>query len=300
MAKKKKSSSAPNSPHKQSGAKVVALSSSKPLLSGVVSRAMQTDQTDQVEMGETTNNEAVKHLHERFRDLMRDLVDEIGEEHAVGFIITSTMKEIGGADKLLDALSNSAAEMLGGEPAMEIYRVKISIKHAPCKIERILDIPDCSLGYLHEVIQDSFGWTNSHLHCFDDGEEQFGPVFEDDGVPMEWEDENDVLMSDLLGEAKKAKFRYEYDFGDSWDHQVEIVKRTPVDKRPLSATCVEGTGAVPPEDCGGVFGYGELLERLQAGKLEEMDFLDSDYDPNQFDLKKVNTALKKLKWKDFH
>lgn len=264
------------------------------LLSNIVARATGEEEAllspSEIEM------ESVSNIALRLQDLIEDTVELMGADNAAKFFLAATAEAFGGADSLVDSLVAGIAE-----PTSQVYRLKISIMDSSPKIERVIDVPDCGLGYLHEVIQDTFGWTNSHLHAFDDGREQYGPTFDDDGgMPMEWADECDVLLSELIGESKKKKFTYTYDFGDSWMHEIEFVSKQHVEKMPATAVCVSGANAGAPEDCGGVWGYGEILDRLKKKKLTEEDFIDPDFDPKEFDIKEINSQLKKLKWKDFH
>lgn len=266
----------------------------KSLLSNIVARATGEDETalspSEIEMEEVSN------LAFRFQDLIEDAVELLGSENAARFFISATAEAFGGAGGLVDSLIAGIQE-----PTSQVFRLKISIADSLPKIERVIDVPDCSLGYLHEVIQDAFGWTNSHLHAFHDGREEYGPTFENDGgIPADWADECDVLLSELIGETKKKRFTYIYDFGDSWTHEIEVISKEAVEKLPTTAVCISGTSAGAPEDCGGVWGYSEMLDRLKKKKLTDEDFIDPDFDPKEFDLKAVNSQLKKLKWKDFH
>lgn len=270
----------------------------KPLLSGVVSLA--TGESNDSEPLSAWDPDKVNDIALRFKTLIEETVDLMGPEDAAKFLISATAMAFGGDDELADSFAtalNDLGELV--EPRMEVYRLKVSLHDAPVKIERLIEVPDCSLGYLNEVIQAAFGWTNSHLHVFDMDREQFGPPMDDNLGMVEWQDENTVRLSDLLP-TKKKKLIYTYDMGDDWRHQIEIVSKTPIEKRPLYAITIEGKGHEPPEDCGGVWGYAEMLGRLKSGTPEEFDFLESNYDPDFFDLKKANARLKQIKWKDFH
>jgi hypothetical protein len=296
MSKKNGGKSKPSKPGKSREPLDAANASGRRLLSGVVQLATRSD-----EFLDPISELDPDKLHDiafRFKSLIEDTVDLMGAEEAAKFFITATATAFGGAEELASSLADALNELT--EPEMEIYRLKVAIRDAPVKIERIIDVPDCSLGYLNEVIQCAFGWANSHLHVFDVDREQFGPILDDDMGMSEWQDESTVLLSDLLTTKKKTKLTYTYDMGDNWQHQVELISRTPVEKRAAFAVCVDGKGQGPPEDCGGVWGYGEMLERLKKGKPEEFDFLEPDYDANLFDSKDANAKLKRLKWKDFH
>jgi len=118
-------------------------------------------------------------------------------------------------------------------------------------VVREIDVPAAiTLDELHDVLQVAMGWTDSHLH-------QFRAEAATYGVPDgEWEDdeldERGVRLADL-----PRRFVYAYDFGDGWEHDVELVG--PGSDRP---GCIGGEGACPPEDCGGPYGYEELQAAL--------------------------------------
>ncbi len=63
--------------------------------------------------------------------------------------------------------------------------------------------------------------------------------------------------------------------------------------------CVKGKLACPPEDCGGVSGYYQLLETIQDSHHPDyqdmLDWLGEGFDPEAFDLDSVNVQLRSLK-----
>ena len=90
--------------------------------------------------------------------------------------------------------------------------------------------------------------------------------------------------------TEKDKFKYVYDFGDNWVHQIVIEKLTELG--PEFPTCLAGKRNAPPEDCGGIWGFQALLERQAANKLtaDEKEWLGA-YDLNYFDMEEVNDLL---------
>src|SRR3954463_16211177 len=85
-----------------------------------------------------------------------------------------------------------------------------------------VQVPDCTLGDLHAVIQVAMGWTDSHLHQFVVKRDFYGPTDLDDdlgfGMDMDVEDEDSIFLSEVVRKTKK--FQYEYDFGDDWRHEI--------------------------------------------------------------------------------
>ena len=191
-----------------------------------------------------------------------------------------------------------------GAARAPIYHLKVSLEGIEPTIWRRLHVPgDANLGWLHAVIQVAMGWTNSHLHQFVVGKRLYSdPSFEidefEDGPRVL--DENATTISEIARRVKSA-FVYEYDFGDSWDHRITVEKILGPDPAAVGlAKCLDGERVCPPEDCGGVPGYADLLEIIMDPKHEEyestMEWLGGGFDPEAFDRDKTNKHLRKLKW----
>src|SRR4029077_4994020 len=127
------------------------------------------------------------------------------------------------------------------------------------KIWRRLLVPsDLTLAKLHDVIQVAMGWHDAHLHEFRVGDETYGaPDIESDAM-----DERKVRLHQVLGRAG-AKALYTYDFGDSWEHRIVVEKSLPADPKLNYPVCTGGQRAGPPEDCGGIPGFYELMEAIE-------------------------------------
>lgn len=185
-----------------------------------------------------------------------------------------------------------------------IYRIKVSLEGTKPPIWRRLQVPGtANLGWLHAVIQVAMGWTNSHLHQFGMGERLYSDPsfgldeFEDDPRVL---DENITPLLDIAHRAKSV-FVYEYDFGDSWHHRITVEKILPPDSAAgRFAECLDGGRACPPEDCGGVWGYADLLKIIRNPKHKEyesmIEWLGGEFDPEAFDRDRINKYLRKLKW----
>ena len=172
---------------------------------------------------------------------------------------------------------------------------KVTLRYIRPPIWRRVVLPDnCSLGHLHDVIQIAMGWFNSHMHAF-----RFGSVHYSSpdalGGELDMENENRALLRNVAGKVK-TKFMYEYDFGDSWEHEIVVEKFLPFDPAAKHPVCLGGARACPPEDCGGFSGYMDILEALKASKKtaeqkELLEWLGGGYDPERFDADEVNRRL---------
>jgi hypothetical protein len=143
---------------------------------------------------------------------------------------------------------------------------------------------DTRLDQLHEILQAALGWENYHLHAFSFGEEEFGP--RDPDLALDFADERKVTLGELTDTG--ARFRYTYDFGDNWEHEIlveDLLDPAPDTHYPI---LVAAKGACPPEDCGGPWGYTDLKAILANPADEQhqemLEWLDlengSEFDPN--------------------
>ena len=177
----------------------------------------------------------------------------------------------------------------------QIYQLKITLTDVTPPVWRRVLVPaGYTLDRLHRVIQYAMGWQQCHLHCFDIDGVQYGEP-DPEGEPAV-RDELDHRLDKVA--AKGSRFRYTYDFGDWWDHDVlvEDVLAAELDER--YPRCVDGARACPPEDVGGVFGYAELLTALadpgHPRHAAMREWLGRDFDPERFDARSVSTLLRRL------
>ena len=174
-----------------------------------------------------------------------------------------------------------------------VYQIKISLIGAKPPIWRtVLVHGNICLAAFHDVIQVSMGWTDSHLHQFIANQVFYGTP--DDDFELEMEDETQYKLSQLLTKEKEFLV-YEYDFGDSWEHKILLEKILPYDSKIVLPVCIKGKRACPPEDCGGIWGYEELLKTISNPKHpdhdEMLEWLGGEFDPEEFDLEEINEDL---------
>ena len=179
----------------------------------------------------------------------------------------------------------------------QIYQIQVALKNFKPKIWRRILVPsNLLLSDFHKIIQTSMGWTNSHLHQFIKDQTYYTVRMKDDDM---WEDMNSVdykkmKIFDLLS-VEKGKIIYKYDFGDGWEHEIILEKILPVDKKLKYPICLAGKMNCPPEDCGGVWGYAEMIEILKQPKHKEyeniIEWLGDELDPEYFDKEEVNEYL---------
>ncbi len=183
----------------------------------------------------------------------------------------------------------------------KILQIKITLKGSKPPIWRRVLVPDdLTLARFHTVIQAVLGWTDSHLHEFVIGGRKFGvPDPENDWIGGEKSiNEKKAYLYDVLGEAGD-KAEYTYDFGDNWEHTVAVEKVLAPEPGVIYPICTAGKRNGPPEDCGGVYGYYNLLQILRDPSHEEyqsmLEWVGGKFDPEDFSVEEIDARLTPLR-----
>jgi hypothetical protein len=179
-------------------------------------------------------------------------------------------------------------------PSLMVYELDITLEDVAPAIWRRVQVPaEITMAELHHVIQIAMGWTDAHFHQYLVAGEVIG-VPDPDGDPVAGTpltDETTVRLVDVA--LANTTLRYEYDFGDRWQHRIVVGRVLPHDAK--VAVCVDGARACPPEDCGGAGGYGELLDILADPSHVDHDArlaaVDGALDPEAFDRERVNALF---------
>jgi len=184
-----------------------------------------------------------------------------------------------------------------------LLQLKIVLIGSDPKIWReIVVSANDSFFALNVAIQDVFGWEDSHLHQFFTVDPyKTKPPYPRIVIPHPaYDDGKDVVderkanVKDYLGKIG-AKVYYEYDSGDSWMHEIELVKVLKNNSKIKTPVIIGGENAAPPEDCGGIGRYYDLLEAVKNPKNPEhedmMEWLciekPSDFNPAKFNIHKI-------------
>lgn len=175
-------------------------------------------------------------------------------------------------------------------------RLRVTLLDVEPPVWRELVVPiDFTFAQLHRVLQAAMGWEDCHLHEFDlDGLCVGMPSPDDKLFPRDRPllDERKARLGEMLD--GRRKFRYWYDFGDDWWHEIAVGKAAEGDD--AGPRLLAGEGACPPEDCGGPYGYAELLQALADPKHPEHRELREwagDFDPQRFDYHGAAKAVAK-------
>lgn len=177
------------------------------------------------------------------------------------------------------------------------FQIKITLKCIKPPIwRRVIVNSNCKLSDLNKIIQTAMGWTNTHLHHFLINDTVYSEP--DEESLIEYIDYSNVRLHQVVSKENQVII-YEYDFGDGWEHKIQLEKISNEDSKILPY-CIAGRRCCPPEDCGGPYGYMHMLTVISDPKdkeYEEMiEWIGDDFDPEYIDLDEINDMLKQ---KDF-
>jgi hypothetical protein len=150
-----------------------------------------------------------------------------------------------------------------GEPIFQLNMTLLDVSDPPVW-RRVLVPAAITLRGLHRVIQAAMGWQDYHLHVFRIGDAAYGPDPENE---LGFRDEIKARLCDVAQVG--TRIGYEYDFGDSWEHELIVEAASQAEAGHAYPACTGGEGACPPEDCGGAPGYQELKAILANPAHEE-------------------------------
>ena len=182
-------------------------------------------------------------------------------------------------------------------PPPTVYCLNVALLDVEPMIWRQFEVyGDVTLNRLHRVLQRVLGWTESHLHLFEIGGKKYGPP--DEEFDMLIIDDRRVVLSRVFQKVD-ASFIYEYDYGDSWRHEISVERIGPPVRHGTYPRCLSGARACPPEDVGGTDGYAEFLEAIRDPKHAEHDhyltWTGGVFDPEGFDVNAVNRQLWRMR-----
>lgn len=207
---------------------------------------------------------------------------------------------------------------------MKAYEIKVTIKNSKPPIWRKIVIPaDINFMQLHNIIQTAFEWLNYHLYEFD--LKDFSLKITNDEEAVDEEDffiseeteafckamglssfkspkpekfllAKDVPIADYFDKVKKLT--YVYDFGDWWEHTIEILNV--IDDYDGNCPVVtKFKQASPPDDCGGIYGYYEFLEQYNSGEEELTEWAEEQGYTGEYDIDKINGEMEYVLDLDF-
>ena len=183
------------------------------------------------------------------------------------------------------------------ESVNEIATVRIELRHTEPLIWREVEVPtSITLKVLHDVIQAAMGWFDYHLWEFTINKRRYGlPMDEDWGTEPRLE-ASKLRLRDVLKPGKTV-IDYMYDFGDSWEHRLTVTKVRAGEPDVRYPRYIGGERNCPPEDCGGLPGFYDLLDALadpaHPNHADAKEWAD-EYDPDVIDELPLKVALGRI------
>jgi hypothetical protein len=176
------------------------------------------------------------------------------------------------------------------------FSLRLTVAGCQPRIWRTLLVRESMwLSRLHDSIQVAFDWFDYQTHVFQFDDLRFGNPVKQEGAMIE--DDRDIRLADLDLE-NRGRFSYRYFFGESWQVDIKVEKALPLEKGISYPSCIAGERAGPPEDCGGLEAFHDMLACLKEPDTELgrewREWLGPDYEAEAFDPAKINKALKKL------
>jgi len=193
------------------------------------------------------------------------------------------------------ALDSGVPSPRAKERPKTVHRIKVTLRGSKPPIWRRLEVDSrITLLKLHMTIQAVFGWEDCHMWVFETSSGSYGVADRELG-------HRSAGARKLADVAPKLgdRIRYIYDFGDNWEHDIVVEDVAEAEAGATLPRCLAGKRACPPEDCGGMWGYQELLAILadpsneeHAGRREWLGLESGDeFDPAAFDLEQANDML---------
>lgn len=182
------------------------------------------------------------------------------------------------------------------KPLEKAFSLRLSVVGCTPRIWRRLLVRETMwLSRLHDSIQVIFDWYDYQTHEFVIDDLRFGNPFRKDEIAIE--DDRDVMLADL-DLASRDRLHYAYNFGEGWQVEVRVEKAIAVEKGVVYPTCIAGERAGPPEDCGGLEAFHDMLACIKEPDTdlgrEWLEWLGPAYDSSLCDVEKINKALRRL------
>ena len=180
----------------------------------------------------------------------------------------------------------------------QIYQIKVTLDNTHKPIWRRILVPgNTTLLKLHDILQIVMGWEDYHLHMFTFEGQIYGDPADDEYGDLGTVNEANYTLSRVI-EREGQRFRYEYDFGDSWDHTLLVEKILLPQEGVHYPLCLKGMRSCPPEDVGGVGGYEHFLEAIRDPNHDEheeyLTWVGGEFDPKAFALDEINDRLRRM------
>ena len=151
------------------------------------------------------------------------------------------------------------------QKSVDVYQLKVSLLGISPSIWRRINVrSDSSIADLHYTIQISMGWTDQHLNHFTIYGKEYG-VYHDGGIIFQ--DDPQKTRLDQFNFSLRDRFRYEYNFHDSWKHEIRLEKIIDFAPEKIYPVCIGGSRGTPPEECGGAWAFMKFKQKYTQWNL---------------------------------
>lgn len=162
-----------------------------------------------------------------------------------------------------------------------VYRLHVWIRQiSPMIWRRLLVRSDSTIADLHYALQIAFGWNDAHLNLFHIHGQDYG-VYHDGGTSFST-DPDQVRLCDFKFRINE-RFRYEYDFGDGWQHEVRVEASLAQDEKCTYPCCIGGKRRAPPEGCGGALAFMARRDAVPSHVEDLLEDIQADLDANDIE-----------------
>ena len=132
-----------------------------------------------------------------------------------------------------------------------VHTLKVTLRGVKPPIWRRIEVAsEITLAELSTVLEAAMGWFGGHLHAFEANGVTYEPPDPEGGLFRPTADEAEHRLNSVLT-SPTFKMRWDYDFGDGWQHTIVVEAIEPADDNASYPRCINGRRACPPEDCGG-------------------------------------------------
>jgi len=179
----------------------------------------------------------------------------------------------------------------------EIATVRIELRDTDPVIWRQIEVPtSVTLKVLHDIVQAAMGWFDYHLWAFTIGTQRYGLPMDEDWGTEPRIDASKVRLRDVL-KPPRIVIDYTYDFGDCWEHRLTVTDIRAGQTEVSYPHYIGGERNAPPEDCGGIPGFYEMLEAIadpnHPNHAEAKEWAD-EYNPDVVDELPIIYALARI------
>ena len=179
--------------------------------------------------------------------------------------------------------------------------LRVTLRGVPYEVWRVVQVPaHATLADLSDLLESVVGWDGYHLHIFSARGITYWtpPELVDD--PDMHEDDTQYKIGEILW-RRRMKLAWEYDLGDCWEHDIVVESIDLIGDELELPRCIDGSGACPPEDCGGGWRYGHLLAGLKDESdpvhNQAVEWFGDDFDPRHFDAGAWNAEWRRF-WQE--